>query len=168
MNEKAKWRETRTLLAVIALFVAFAMTPQFDKQVYSQDKTLGYIGPEQLGVDVNTPSAKVVKFGGKSWYVIGYDGNGVASGSGEIVLLMKNSLQSSPYSTRNNPETDYYDDPTYKGSTLQTLLDAYVNENFTDGEKQTVIPRELAAMNVDEHDYEWWDDYSETDRKSVV
>lgn len=158
--------EIRILLAVIALSVAFAMIPRPDNRVYAQTKNPEYLGPAELGIDYNTASATVVYFGGKEWKVIGYDGNGIACEKGEVVLFANEILTTCSYN--NNVDDEYSKEAlTYKGSTLQTTIDSFVEDNFTPGEKQSIIPRQLEAMNIPayyvDYEYWWWDNFKTID-----
>lgn len=143
-----KKRFVNSILSVfLVLLLVSAMVPQLGSVAYAQEPGEKYLGPAYLGRDVNTPSARVVKIGGKYWYVIGYNGTGVASEKGEVVLLMDESLGSAPYDSKNLK---------YKGSKLQNTIDNYINESFTAAEKGAIIPRQLKAMNVDSHNDDWW------------
>lgn len=132
----------------VSTLLALAMVSLFALEAYAQ--TGVYTGTDILGQGSNSPSAKVVNYGGRSWYVVGYNGAGSASAQGEIVLFMKGIETNAPYN--NNL------DLTYKGCTLQTTIDNFVNDNFSAEEKEAIIPKTLKGMNVDAYDDWWWYD----------
>lgn len=67
-----------------------------------------------LGSGVNTEQAASVVYGGQTWNVIGYQGQGVASDSGNLTLLMKGNLGVASF------DTDF--DCDYATSTLRSTL----------------------------------------------
>lgn len=149
----------------LCLVLLTSMIPRFGTVVYAEGPGTKYIGADYIGSDASKPNLKVVNIGGTSWLVIGYDGEGVLSSAGEIVLFADNVLTTCAY---NDPGDAYYDGyeytkdaMTYKGSTLERTLDQYVNDNFTAGEIESIIPRQLEAMEIPgykTHDEQWWDD----------
>lgn len=72
-----------------------------------------------LGSKVNTENAASIWYGGQQWNVIGYKGEGVASGDENITLLMKGGLGTSAF------DTDF--DCDYTTSSLHSTLNKLVN-----------------------------------------
>lgn len=165
MKRIASKKINKFMSIILCLVLLTSMIPQFGTVVYAEGPGTKYIGADYIGSNANTPNLKVVNIGGTSWLVIGYDGEGALSSAGEIVLFADDILTTCAY---NDPGDAYYTDyeytkeaMTYKGSTLQTTLDQYVNDNFTAGEIESIIPRQLEAMEIPDyytHDEQWWED----------
>ncbi|MCL2071605.1 MAG: hypothetical protein FWH07_05150 [Oscillospiraceae bacterium] len=129
---------------------------------------------------VNTDDATTIGFGGKEWSVIGHDGDGVASETDTLTLLLANgqSYGTSAFRTgqssdpgngtmkqntavydnwwyANNPsDMDNWNEPReYLGSTLQQRLEAIANELKTSSPKEEslIIPRNLSGGGNNEH-----------------
>ncbi len=81
--------------------------------------------------------AHVVKYANKEWYVIGYDGVGLASESGTMTLFLKGTLGSHEFS--NNYSNVYAD------SSIHSYLELYLanTANFTSNESAAVVARTL-------------------------
>ena len=62
-----------------------------------------FIGTGILNEGCNTADARIVDYGGKTWYVIGYNGNGAAGSNGTITLFATGStalgIGQSPFNT---------------------------------------------------------------------
>lgn len=108
---------------------------------------------EVLKDNVNTGDAATVVYGNHEWNVIGYNGEGVASSSGNMTLLLKGSLGL----LRFHPE---YDCNEYGSSSVKDALNALLNPEpygimknvvLTDIEKEGIIKRNLnsGAYNAD-------------------
>ena len=150
---KSTHKEKRFLIvltAAIMIMTAYAFAPRIGTEVYAESSSGKMIaGTEVLKNGVNTADAKLVHYGDRYWYVIGYDGEGVASGSGKITLLSKNSIKSTPF------DKDY--NAVYSSSNLKKDIEAYAKENLSAGEKSAIAPRDLSAINARKKgDYEWW------------
>ena len=83
--------------------------------------------------------AHVVKYANKEWYVIGYDGVGLASESGTMTLFLKGTLGSHEFS--NNYSNVYAD------SSIHSYLESYLanTANFTSDESAAVVARTLSG-----------------------
>lgn len=83
--------------------------------------------------------AHVVKYANKEWYVIGYDGVGLASESGTMTLFLKGTLGSHEFS--NNYSNVYAD------SSIHSYLGSYLanTANFTSNESAAVVARTLSG-----------------------
>lgn len=87
-----------------------------------------------------------VEFAGRQWYVIGRDGDGVASDKGTMTLLTKEVQGTTAFDDGRNR---YYNDGTprysksdYSGSTLQSRLNNLLN-SFDSREKGVIKSRTL-------------------------
>ena len=83
--------------------------------------------------------AHVVKYANKEWYVIGYDGVGLASESGTMTLFLKGTLGSREFS-------DNYSN-VYANSSIHSYLGSYLADtaNFTSNESAAVVARTLSG-----------------------
>ncbi len=83
--------------------------------------------------------AHVVKYANKEWYVIGYDGVGLASESGTMTLFLKGTLGSREFS-------DNYSN-VYANSSIHSYLGSYLanTANFTSNESAAVVARTLSG-----------------------
>ncbi|MCL2071190.1 MAG: hypothetical protein FWH07_03035 [Oscillospiraceae bacterium] len=135
----------------------------------------------QYEFTVNTDNATIIGFGGKQWAVIGHDGEGVASATNTLTLLLANvsgntygisvfrtGQESDPgdntmkqtlvandnYWYANNPQEPNWSEPReYLGSTLQQRLDEIANVLKTSSPKEEplIIPRNLPGNGGDMH-----------------
>lgn len=139
---------------VMALLIVVAMTPQIGPKAHAA--TTGKIGgPNVLKSGVNTADAKLVKMGDRYWYVIGYDGTGIAAGSGEISFLSKDNIKLAPF------DKNY--DIVYNSSNLKKEIESYINENFSAGEKSAIAARDLSAVTIKENEnVNWWENNYQT------
>lgn len=99
-----------------------------------------------LGSGVNTEQAASVVYGGQTWNVIGYQGQGVASDSGNLTLLMKGNLGMASF------DTDF--DCDYATSTLRSTLNKLAAGqtvgkltplSFSGAEKAAILTRTLES-----------------------
>ena len=83
--------------------------------------------------------AHEVRFAGKDWYVIGYDGVGLASESGTMTLFLKGTLGYQVFS-------DNYSN-VYADSSIHSYLESYLanTDNFTSDESAAVVARTLSG-----------------------
>ena len=83
--------------------------------------------------------AHVVKYANKDWYVIGYDGVGLASQSGTMTLFLKGTLGSRAFSDNGSN--------VYADSSIHSYLESYLAEtaNFTSDESAAVVARTLSG-----------------------
>ena len=123
----------RLLSLTAAILLALTMLPQ----VVFADNTDPAVseGSDVLETNVNSQNAQILHYGGKSWYVIGYDGTGAASQAGSMTLLAK----------ENNGHTKY--DPitlsnAYGTSQLKTKIED-VAGTFSAVEQGAVVKRTL-------------------------
>ena len=90
----------------------------------------------------NTADAPTVYYGQKGdtvnkWRVIGFDGNGVASKSGNMTLFAFNNLNSNTYSTPFALQTlDEDASNAYATSRLKQMVDQFVDDEFTAKEER--------------------------------
>ena len=114
-------------------------------------------GTEVLAAGVNTTSAATVYYGGKTWCVVGYDGEGGTSSTGSLgktgnmTLLYSGNVAATHY---DDNEDDGYSNE-YATSNLRNKVDGIAGE-FADGEKEAVTVRTLAghSANYGENGYE--------------
>lgn len=83
--------------------------------------------------------AHVVKYANKEWYVIGYDGVGLASESGTMTLFLKGTLGKRTFSDNGSN--------VYGNSSIHSYLESYLanTENFTSNESGAVVTRVLSG-----------------------
>ena len=83
--------------------------------------------------------AHVVKYANKEWYVIGYDGVGLASESGTMTLFLKGTLGKRSFSDNGSN--------VYGNSSIHSYLESYLanTENFTSDESGAVVSRVLSG-----------------------
>ena len=136
----------RLLSLTAAILLALTMLPQ----VVFADNTDPAVseGSDVLETNVNSQNAQILHYGGKSWYVIGYDGTGAASQAGSMTLLAK----------ENNGHTKY--DPitlsnAYGTSQLKTKIED-VAGTFSAVEQGAVVKRTLegGSGNYDTDTYD--------------
>ncbi|MCL2071302.1 MAG: hypothetical protein FWH07_03600, partial [Oscillospiraceae bacterium] len=121
----------------------------------------------QYEFTVNEDNATIVGFGGKQWAVIGYDGDGVASATNTLTLLLANgqsygtsafrpgqssdpgdgTMKQNPAANdswwyANNPsDMTNWDSPNeYRGSTLQQQMDV-IADGLPEKENALIITR---------------------------
>lgn len=92
-----------------------------------------------LASSSSVSEAHVVKYANKEWYVIGYDGVGLASESGTMTLLLKGTLGRREFS--DNCSNVYAD------SSIHSYLESYLanTDNFTSDESGAVVARTLSG-----------------------
>lgn len=108
-----------------------------------------YIQTDMSNISImkyNTESCTNVEFAGRQWYVIGYNGEGVASDKETMTLLTKEIQGTTVFDDGRN---FYYNDGTpryskgdYNGSTLQSRLNDLLN-SFDSREKGLIKSRTL-------------------------
>ena len=104
------------------------------------------LGAGILATGANTASAKVVYFdsNGDTWYVIGYNGNGIASNAktatedGDITLLATGNMGLTKFDDSGN------DSNVYANSTLKTKVEE-IADRLTEAEENAVKERDLAT-----------------------
>ena len=97
-----------------------------------------------LGNGVNSPSAKIIKLGGKKWQVVGHKGTGVAQSSGAqapsnntVTLLLEESEMPQEDTKFSNSSSNHYG-----GSILQEKMTNIYN-GFSPDEKSVIAARDL-------------------------
>ena len=92
-----------------------------------------------LGNGVNSPSAKVVKLGGKKWQVVGYKGVGVAQTSVDNTATVLLDVTEMPQEDTkfSNSSSNHYG-----GSILQEKI-ANIYSSFSEDEKSVIAARDL-------------------------
>lgn len=144
-------RALNVLSVAVMIVTAVAFVAVFGTEAYAASSN-GMInaGADVLKNGTNTKDAQLVHMGDRYWYVIGYDKEGVAAGSGEMSLLSKESIKSTPFDK--NYKT------VYNSSNLKNDIEAYINEKFSDGEKSAIAARELPAVTLKQTgNYDWWE-----------
>lgn len=117
----------KILSLLIAVCMVGTMLPTMTFAV--RDKT-------GIGTNANTATAMEIKYGGQSWFVIGYDGNGIASDGGTMTLLAKYNINIdkfdgiSPYEYK------------YANSDLKIAVEN-IADDFSAGEKAAIKLRTL-------------------------
>ena len=137
----------RLLSLTAAILLIFTMLPQ---AVFadSGDPAMSD-GGAALERDVNSQNAQILHYGGKTWYVIGYNGNGAASVSSSVTLLAAENFGHTKYDSSGNNSN------AYGTSTLKTAIEA-IAAGFSSGERSAVIPRTLegGSGNLDTDTYD--------------
>ena len=98
-----------------------------------------------LSEGVNTANAHIVHFGGKKWFVIGYDGEGTLTQEGVLTLFSVGNFGEPKYviSTAQNGGGDN----SYSPSTLRSEILKLFN-GFSAAEQAAIIERTLEGGNV--------------------
>ena len=149
-NKKTQKRIISVLMLLLMLLTSLGLAPEIREEAYAETSSSVMIGgPDSLKEGVNTENARLVHYGDRYWYVIGYDREGVAAGSGEITLLSKDSIKSTPFDKNYNA--------VYSSSNLKNDIEAYTNEKLSAGERSAIASRDLSAINARQQgDLKWW------------
>ena len=154
-------------LSVIALALAVTVTftPLGAAPVSAEESANVpgiYMGVKPLEQGVNTDDAQIVWYGGKAWYVIGYNGDGnkaaqTAPKDGLFTLLSKESLGDIQFNIDYFPEGRPYE---YGKSDLKKYNDNYYSgnndkgqPNFNEQEKSLIVGRTLKHIIVTHTDW---------------
>ena len=137
-------------MLLLMLLTSLGLAPEIREEAYAETSSSVMIGgPDSLKEGVNTENARLVHYGDRYWYVIGYDREGVAAGSGEITLLSRDSIKSTPFDKNYNA--------VYSSSNLKNDIEAYTNEKLSAGERSAIASRDLSAINARQQgDLKWW------------
>jgi len=111
-----------------------------------------------VGTNANTATAMEIVYGGQNWRVIGYDGTGVASTSGNMTLFAKDNIGTTPFHPTSTSNV-------YANSTLKTAVED-IYAAFDSREKTAVVPRTLATGAYSET-APWCDGVATTEVASV-
>lgn len=98
-----------------------------------------------LTQNVNTADAAVIYYAGQPWYVIGYNGQGVATAEGNMTLLLKGKLGNTNFHSEYDCN-EYSTSSQYKALSKLVTADSYgimININFTDSERSAIVTRTL-------------------------
>ena len=137
-------------MLMLMLLTSLGLAPEIREEAYAETSSSVMIGgPDSLKEGVNTENARLVHYGDRYWYVIGYDREGVAAGSGEITLLSKDSIKITPFDKNYNA--------VYSSSNLKNDIEAYASEKLSAGERSAIASRDLSAINARQQgDLKWW------------
>ena len=128
---KMKARITAIMVSVITVL---AMMP-FGSAVYANSTSNEItLGTAQLGYNCNSKNAAVVLWGGHDWRVIGYNGSGVASETGQMTLFASGGLR---WDMRFGSTNAYAD------SNVRSEVDSIANNDLTVKEQNAVVKRTL-------------------------
>ena len=134
-------KKSEITVMVLALLMAFVMMPMIGGTAYSAAGDPGIVAGSQSVLEdtANTDSAQTVLYAGHNWRVISYGdtGNGWAKIDGVMTLF---SVEAFGNRTQFN---NVMDENHYKGSILQSKVDAAYDTHFSKQEKATVIKRTL-------------------------
>ena len=143
------------MLAVcLTAAAAFALLPGPDQLVCAADgnETSGSAAEETtgssaitegtgaLGEGTNTADARIVYMGGKAWYLIGNDGEGVVSSAGTMTFLSVKNLATGVLF---NGTANLKRNNEYGGSTIRERVDSFAASLFTDEERSNMVARDL-------------------------
>ncbi len=142
----------RILSILLTICMLFCLTPisVFAEEVGAWGSAAIQLGTDALSVlskNVNTATAPTVYFGQNhennpaAWRVIGYDGNGVTSAQGDIILLAAGAMGVIPF-------VDTILNNEYAPSNLKTAIDALA-EKLTTEENAAVKKRALTSGSYD-------------------
>lgn len=151
MKSKDLVRRILTIMtAAIMAMTSLGFVSDFGTKAFAEPSSGKMIaGAEALKEGVNTENARLVHYGDRYWYVIGYDREGVAAGSGEITLLSKDSIKSTAF------DKNY--SAVYSSSNLKKEIEEYTNDKLSAGEKSVIVSRDLSAINARaKGDLKWW------------
>lgn len=149
MRKKIKKDLTYVLSAVLILGLFTFVVPNTAiraEAAITKSATNTYLGSGILADDVNTANAKMVYFdsNGDTWFVIGYNGTGVASNAktattdGDITLLATGNMGLTKFDESGNKSNIYAD------STLKTKVEE-IADRLTAVEENAVKERDLAT-----------------------
>lgn len=138
------------MTAAIMAVTSLGFVSDFGTKAFAEPSSGKMIaGAEALKEGVNTDNAHLVHYGDRYWYVIGYDREGVAAGSGEVTLLSKDSIKSTAF------DKNY--SAVYSSSNLKNDIEAYTNEKLSAGEQSAIASRDLSAIKARaKGDLKWW------------
>lgn len=131
-----KKKSARKILAIICM--AIMLTSLLPQTVFAAEKIQTGLPAINIGVGATQATVTtVVLFGGKEWYVIGYNGRGVAFGSGTMTLLSEKLQGDSIFNSSGRSQ--------YSGSNLQTAINDLLN-NFDSREQNIMAARTLDSV----------------------
>ena len=134
-------RKIAVILAGILLFAAlFSFLPAARAEVKADDSVPSiWAGTGALKKNANKANAQTVWYGGREWYVIGYDGTGnaIAAKSNAVTLVQKEVYESRTFAKASSSTN------VYKGSNLQSFLTGDALSIFSDVEKAAMKSRTL-------------------------
>ena len=143
LNKKALGRMFSILLSVA---VTITMLPQISMTAHAaQGDPAMNLGAGILKTKVNTGEAQTVHMADKTWRVMGYGGEGVASSAGTLALISSGNLD---INVKFSPAMDAPDANQYSKSILKTKIDA-VASTFTEEEKTGIAARALVSGSYD-------------------
>ena len=127
---------------MVAAVAALAPVGMFALPSWAAEYTANPTTKDELVPEAGSGSvseAHEVKFAGKDWYVIGYDGVGLASESGTMTLFLKGTLGYHEFSDNNSN--------VYADSSIHSYLESYLanTDNFTNDESAAVVARTLSG-----------------------
>jgi hypothetical protein len=121
----------------LALTMLLMLTLSADMTAQASEVQAG-VGTIDIGT--SSPNPTVIGFGGDEWFVIGYDGQGVASETNTMTLLAKESFGTTKFKAL-SPYTN-----NYSNSDLQKEMNVAANNVvIITKERGLIIPRALAG-----------------------
>lgn len=140
--KKRKLRKMCSVLLSVA--VTITMLPQISMtaQAAQGDPAMNP-GATILKKEANTTNAQTVHMADKTWRVMGYGGEGVASSADTLALISSGNIK-----TKIQFRSDYEasDANHYSKSNLKNEIDAIAN-TFSGGEKAGIAKRDIASGN---------------------
>jgi len=138
-------KRLRFMPMLLSIMMAFAMMPIMGASVYADDPAPAApgiaLGSYVLSVGSNTSGAATVHMADKTWRVIGYGGEGVASSADTMTLIAADNLKTGVEFNLDSNQVN-----TYKDSNLYNEVNALtddINGLFSKGEKEGIVARDL-------------------------
>ena len=140
----------RLLPILVAVLMVFAMilvlSTQEGATYAAQGDPAVVLGSESVLKDTaNTDDAQTVRFAEYDWRVIscGDTGNGAAKQDGVLTLFLSDSVLTVSFNDSSDAENANW----YKGSNLQSSVDNFYDDAFSESEKASVVKRALAVQD---------------------
>lgn len=134
------------ILSTILVIGLVGITPQSTlvaKAATTKNESNTFLGTSVLENGVNTENAATIYFdeNGDTWYVIGYNGTGVASETGELTLFATGKMKY--WSFVNHSLTIDKQNVKYSESSLKEGIEKHIETRFSQVEKATINKRDL-------------------------
>lgn len=135
----------RFMIILLMTIVAWCFVPQMGAPGHAASGNPAMeLGTDVLNQNVNSSNAQTVWYAGKTWRVIGYNGDGVVSENGAVTLLAAGNLKQSVFDRNSN---------SYSGSTLEGNVNGILND-FAPGEQgaiktRTLVHGQYVGINTD-------------------
>lgn len=136
----------RVTAMILSLAMVFTMTPMMGQRAYADDsqgaaKAAMVMGADVLKTDYNKMNAQTLYMADIPWRVIGYGGDGIASGTDTMTLISKGNLKTGVQFRADGTAEDANH---YSKSNLIGKVNA-VADTFSDKERAGIVARTLES-----------------------